>query len=61
MSVTVCKETNMNIVSKSDFNFKGVQLSPVNEMGSVWFTSAGSRMSNGGTPFPPSMTFLWLI
>lgn len=40
MSVTVCKETNMNIVSKSEFNFKGVQLSPVNDMGSVWFTSA---------------------
>ncbi|WP_368731433.1 Bro-N domain-containing protein [Enterobacter cloacae] len=30
----------MNIVSKSDFNFKGVQLSPVNDMGCVWFTSA---------------------
>ncbi|WP_346010513.1 P22AR C-terminal domain-containing protein [Enterobacter sp. RHBSTW-00318] len=30
----------MNIVSKSEFNFKGVQLSPVNDMGSVWFTSA---------------------
>lgn len=40
MSVTVCKETNMNIVSKSEFNFKGVQLSPVNDLGSVWFTSA---------------------
>jgi len=40
MSVTVCKETNMNIVSKSEFNFKGVQLSPINDMGSVWFTSA---------------------
>ena len=40
MSETVCKETNMNIVSKSEFNFKGVQLSPVNDMNSVWFTSA---------------------
>lgn len=30
----------MTIVAKSEFNFKGVQLSPVNDMNSVWFTSA---------------------
>ncbi|EAR7455091.1 hypothetical protein EZK51_13645 [Salmonella enterica] len=40
MSVTACKETNMNIVSKSEFNFKGIQLSPVTNLGGVWFTSA---------------------
>lgn len=40
MSVTACKETNMNIVAKSEYNFKGVQLSPVTNLEGVWFTSA---------------------
>lgn len=40
MSVTACKETNMNIVAKSEYNFKGVQLSPVTNLGGAWFTSA---------------------
>jgi anti-repressor protein len=40
MSVNFCEKTNMNIVAKSEYNFKGVQLSPVNDMDSVWFTSA---------------------
>lgn len=29
MSETVCKETNMNIVAKSVYNFHGVNLIPV--------------------------------
>ncbi|HAI9966460.1 TPA: hypothetical protein RY491_002228 [Escherichia albertii] len=39
MSVTVCKETNMNIVAKSDYNFQGFTFNPVTEGGSIWFTS----------------------
>ncbi|WP_372906780.1 BRO-N domain-containing protein [Salmonella enterica] len=30
----------MNIVAKSEYNFKGVQLSPVTNLEGVWFTSA---------------------
>ncbi|MED9480086.1 P22AR C-terminal domain-containing protein [Escherichia marmotae] len=40
MSVTVPKETNMNIVAKSDYNFQGFTFNPVTEGGSIWFTSA---------------------
>lgn len=40
MSETVCKETNMNIVAKSDYNFHGVDLVPVAGQHGVWFTSA---------------------
>ncbi|ELV8435968.1 hypothetical protein QNC59_001644 [Salmonella enterica] len=40
MSVTVCKETNMNIVAKSDYNFHGVELVPTRDMHGVWFTSS---------------------
>lgn len=39
MSVTVLKETNMNIVAKSDYNFQGFTFNPVTEGGSIWFTS----------------------
>nr|WP_196208884.1 BRO family protein [Citrobacter sp. Res13-Sevr-PEB04-36] len=40
MSETVCKETNMNIVAKSDYNFHGVNLVPVENKQGVWFTSS---------------------
>lgn len=40
MSETVCKETNMNIVAKSDYNFHGVELVPTRDMHGVWFTSS---------------------
>lgn len=40
MSETVCKETNMNIVAKSDYNFHGVDLVPVENKQGVWFTSS---------------------
>lgn len=40
MSVTVCKETNVNIVAKSDYNFHGVELVPTRDMHGVWFTSS---------------------
>lgn len=39
MSVTACKETNMNIVAKSDYNFHGVILSPVESVPGIWLTS----------------------
>lgn len=39
MSETVCKETNMNIVAKSDYNFQGFAFNPITESGSIWFTS----------------------
>lgn len=39
MSATVCKETNMNIVAKSDYNFQGFAFHPVAASGSIWFTS----------------------
>lgn len=38
--LTVCKETNMNIVAKSDYNFHGVELVPTRDMHGVWFTSS---------------------
>ena len=38
--VTVCKETNMNIIAKSDFNFQGNALVPVANLTGVWLTSA---------------------
>lgn len=40
MSETVCKETNMNIVAKSEYNFHGVDLVPVASQQGIWFTSA---------------------
>ncbi|EDB4177657.1 Bro-N domain-containing protein [Salmonella enterica subsp. enterica serovar Poona] len=40
MSETAYKETNMNIVAKSDYNFHGVDLVPVAGQQGVWFTSA---------------------
>ncbi|MCE9797792.1 hypothetical protein LZ663_20310 [Citrobacter portucalensis] len=40
MSETDCKETNMNIVAKSDYNFHGVDLVPVENKQGVWFTSS---------------------
>lgn len=40
MSVTVCKETNMTIVAKSDLNFHGVNLVPAQNMTGTWLTSA---------------------
>ncbi|WP_369982338.1 Bro-N domain-containing protein [Serratia sp. P2ACOL2] len=39
MSVTL-RETNMNIVAKSDFNFQGNALVPVTSTSGVWLTSA---------------------
>lgn len=39
MSETVCKETNMNSVAKSDYNFHGVSLSPVENVPGIWLTS----------------------
>lgn len=40
MSETVFKETNMNIVAKSVYNFHGVELVPLRDMHGVWFTSS---------------------
>lgn len=40
MPVTVCKETNMNSVAKSDYNFHGVSLYPVHNVPGIWLTSA---------------------
>lgn len=40
MSVTVCKETNMNIVAKTDFNFHGVNMIPVENVPGIWLTSS---------------------
>ncbi|EDC8052921.1 hypothetical protein BKC75_23190 [Salmonella enterica subsp. enterica serovar Muenchen] len=40
MSETVCKETNMNIVAKSVYNFHGVNLIPVKDVAGIWMTSA---------------------
>ncbi|HBK3068277.1 TPA: Bro-N domain-containing protein [Citrobacter freundii] len=40
MSETAYKETNMNIVAKSDYNFHGVDLVPVENKQGVWFTSS---------------------
>nr|WP_309144118.1 Bro-N domain-containing protein [Escherichia coli] len=40
MSVTVCKETNMNIVAKSDLNFHGKALVPVSNITGTWLTSS---------------------
>jgi len=39
MSV-ISEKTNMNTVAKSDFNFHGVSLQPVEKMNGVWLTSA---------------------
>lgn len=40
MSETACKETNMNIVAKSVYNFHGVNLIPVKDVAGIWLTSA---------------------
>lgn len=40
MSETVCKETNMNIVAKSDYNFHGMNIVPVQNVTGIWLTSA---------------------
>lgn len=40
MSETVCKETNMNIVAKSDLNFHGKALVPVSNITGTWLTSS---------------------
>lgn len=39
MSVTL-RETNMNIVAKTDLNFHGVILSPVTEVPGTWLTAS---------------------
>lgn len=39
VSETVCKETNMNIVAKSDLNFHGMNLIPVDSVPGIWLTS----------------------
>ncbi|MGQ6215636.1 BRO-N domain-containing protein [Serratia sp. IR-2025] len=38
MSETL-RETNMNTIAKSDFNFQGFAFSPITENGEFWFTS----------------------
>lgn len=39
-SVSVISEkTNMNIVAKSDLNFHGVNLTPVDQVQGIWLTS----------------------
>ncbi|PUX35951.1 BRO-N domain-containing protein [Cronobacter sakazakii] len=40
MSETVCKETNMNSVAKSDYNFHGVNLVPAPVNDGIWLTSS---------------------
>lgn len=40
LPVTICEETNMNIIAKSDFNFQGNALVPVENLSGVWLTSA---------------------
>ncbi|WP_275211757.1 P22AR C-terminal domain-containing protein [Citrobacter freundii] len=40
MSVTVCKETNMSIVTKSDLNFQGIHLQPVENIDETWLTAS---------------------
>ena len=40
MSATACKETNMNIVAKSDLNFQGKALVPVSNITGIWLTSS---------------------
>ncbi|STD30329.1 BRO family, N-terminal domain [Edwardsiella tarda] len=40
VSVTVCKETNMDIVARSDLNFQGKALVPVSNITGVWLTSS---------------------
>ncbi len=39
MSETVCKETNMNSLAKSDLNFHGMNLIPVDSVPGIWLTS----------------------
>ncbi|EMX9441102.1 Bro-N domain-containing protein [Salmonella enterica] len=39
MSETVCKETNMNSVAKSDLNFHGMNIIPVDSVPGIWLTS----------------------
>ncbi|EBD9024065.1 Bro-N domain-containing protein [Salmonella enterica] len=39
MSETVCKETNMNSVAKSDLNFHGMNITPVDSVPGIWLTS----------------------
>lgn len=34
-----CEKTDMNIVAKSDLNFQGFAFHPVEDSGSIWFTS----------------------
>lgn len=40
MSATVCEETNVNIVAKSDLNFHGKALVPVSNITGIWLTSS---------------------
>lgn len=40
VSATACKETNMNIVAKSDYNFHGMNLVPVQNVTGTWLTSS---------------------
>ncbi|EAW8461886.1 hypothetical protein LWN08_004889 [Salmonella enterica] len=39
MSETVCKETNMNIVTKNELTFQEFTFNPVMENGAIWLTS----------------------
>ncbi|AUM33783.1 hypothetical protein LM70_17570 [Salmonella enterica subsp. enterica serovar Give] len=40
ISTNLIGHIDMNIVAKSEYNFKGVQLSPITNLEGVWFTSA---------------------
>jgi len=40
LSANLCKETDMNIVAKSDLNFHGISLTPVSGLDDIWLTSA---------------------
>lgn len=40
LPVNLQEKTNMNIVAKSDFNFHGVNLIPVEQVPGIWLTSA---------------------
>lgn len=40
LPVNLCEKTNMNIVTKTEMNFHGINLTPVSDMSGVWLTSA---------------------
>lgn len=40
LPVNICEKTNMNIVAKSNLNFHGMNLVPVQNVNGIWLTSA---------------------